>query len=606
MRLGRLTWDRLGAAGQAYLARRWQRWLALRQRLRLSEDAFHVTLAVIIGLTAGLTNYLFHAATEALKWLALDRPGDLTIIAEGLGAWGRLAAPALGGLAAGLTLYWGLRVVGTQGSTNLLEVVVAGDGRLPFRTTAIKSLSSLISIASGASIGREGSLVQLSATLASQGGQRLRWPPYRLRLMVACGAAAGMAAAYNAPIAGAVFAAQIVLGNFAMNLFAPLVCASVSAAVLSRSFFGIEPWYQVPDFNFTRLTQLPWFLVLGAASGALGAIFLKLLRWGETLFDRTGWPIYARLTAAGLVVGSLAIQVPEVWGNGYVVTSRILGDEGIYGPWFVLGLLGAKLATTALTVGAGTVGGVFTPTLFLGAAMGSLFGHGLHALGLALALPAGAFALVGMGSVLAATTRSPLLAMIIVFEISLNYSLMPALMIACAVGTLVGRRLHPTSVYTEPLQRKGLLDVTDSAHLGAAIDRTVGDLMLAPVSPVRDTATMREIGQRFLTSPINFLPVVDARQRLVGVVSLQDLKGHLNAGDELRAVIALDIMRPPPPCLTPNQRLQEALPVLLASEMRNVPVVNNLAEFRLTGSLSRGEGLRLFADAIAARQAARD
>jgi len=221
-------------------------------------------------------------------------------------------------------------------------------------------------------------------------------------------------------------------------------------------------------------------------------------------------------------------------------------------------------------------------------------------------MPRICFALVGMGSVLAATTRSPLLAMIIVFEISLNYSLMPALMLACAVGTLVGRSLHPASVYTEPLQRKGLFVETESARLGAAIERTVGDLMLAPVAPVRETTPLQEIGKRFLTIPNNYLPVVDARQRLVGVVSLHDLKGHLNAGEELRAVIALDIMRPPPPCLTPNQRLQDALPVLLSSEMRNVPVVNNLFEFRLTGALSRGEALRLFTDAIAARQAARD
>jgi CIC family chloride channel protein len=347
-------------------------------------------------------------------------------------------------------------------------------------------------------------------------------------------------------------------------------------------------------------------VVLGAASGALGAAFLKLLRRGEAMFDRTGWPIYSRLAVAGLVVGALAVQVPEIWGNGYAVTSRILGDETLYGTWSVLGILSAKLAATVLTVGAGTVGGVFTPTLFLGAALGSLFGHGLHGLNLAADLPTGAFALVGMGSVLAATTRSPLLAMIMVFEISLNYSLMPALMVACAVGTLVGRRLHPASIYTEPLQRKGLMVEPDSTQVGAALEQTVGDLMLAPIPPLRETTPLREIGQRFLTNPNNFLPVVDTRQRLLGVVALHDLKEHLNAGDELRAVIALDVMRPPPPCLTPNQKLRKALPVLLASEMRNVPVVNNLTEFRLTGSLSRGEALGLFADAIAARRAARD
>ena len=160
--------------------------------------------------------------------------------------------PTLGGLAAGLILYWGFRLVGPQGSSDLLEVVVAGDGRLPFRTESVKTASALVSIATGASIGREGGITQLSATLASKLGQFAKWPPYRLRLLVGCGAAAGISAAYNAPIAGAVFAALIVLGNFSMNLFAPLVCASVVAAMVSRSFFGIEPWYQVPAVSRRR------------------------------------------------------------------------------------------------------------------------------------------------------------------------------------------------------------------------------------------------------------------------------------------------------------------------------------------------------------------
>jgi CIC family chloride channel protein len=154
----------------------------------------------------------------------------------------------LGGLAAGLVLHWGLRLVGPQGSTNLLEVVVAGDGRLPFRTEFVKTVSAIISIATGASIGREGGITQLAATLSSKLGQFAKWPPYRLRLLVGCGAASGIAAAYNAPITGAIFSALIVLGNFSMNLFAPLVFSSVIAAMVSRSFFGIEPWYQIPRF----------------------------------------------------------------------------------------------------------------------------------------------------------------------------------------------------------------------------------------------------------------------------------------------------------------------------------------------------------------------
>jgi chloride channel protein, CIC family len=207
---------------------------------------------------------------------------------------------------------------------------------------------------------------------------------------------------------------------------------------------------------------------------------------------------------------------------------------------------------------------------------------------------------VGMGSILAATVHSPLLALIMVFEISLNYSIMPPLMLACALSTLVARRLYSESVYTEPLRRKGLALERESQRIGDATWQTVGDLMREPVKPLPETAGFREIVDWFLTSPNNFLPVVDREQRLLGVVALHDMKEYLNTGLELSSVIAYDLMRPPPPCLTPNQRLLDALPVLLSSEHRNVPVVNNLTEFRLVGSVSRSEALGLLSEAIAA------
>src|SRR5262245_8128512 len=231
----------------------------------------------------------------------------------------RVLIPSLGGLCAGLILYWGLRLVGQQGSSNLLEVVVAGDGRLPFRTAFVKFMSSLVTISSGGSIGREGGITQLSATLASKWGQLAKWHPYRLRLLVGCGAASGIAAAYNAPISGAVFAGLIVLGNFSMNMFGPLVCASVVATVVCRSLFLIPPSYAVPPFEFTRLTQLPWFLCLGVVVGAVGAAFLKLLNQAEQLFKRLRMPVYVRLALGGLVVGVIAIWFPGVWGNGYAI-----------------------------------------------------------------------------------------------------------------------------------------------------------------------------------------------------------------------------------------------------------------------------------------------
>ena len=585
------------------LRRDWRRLFRIREKIYFSEEAFHLVLAGCVGVLGGLVNLFFYYAMEFVKEIFLRRPGDPVEIAEMMNAWGRLLTPALGGLLAGLVLYLGLKLAGRQGSTNILEVVVAGDGKLPLRSGLVKFFSSLVTIGTGGSIGREGGIVQLSATLASKWGQLAKWPPYRLRLLVGCGAASGIAAAYNAPIAGAVFAALIVLGNFSMNLFAPLVFSSVIATMVTRTFFGIKSWYSPPTFEFTRLSELPWFILLGVATGVLGSLFLRLLKMSEELFSKMKTPIYVRLALGGLLVGLIALEFPGVWGNGYVVTNRILHDEYLSEAaplLFIIGLLLAKLLATLATVGSGAVGGVFTPTLFLGASLGASFGLALHRFGWSTSMPVAVFAVVGMGSMLSATTRSPLLAMILVFEVSLDYSLMPPLMLACVVSILVAQRLHPDSIYTEPLRRKGLSVNRESAQVGAAMDRTVGDVMHAPVPPVRENATLKQMAGRFLTSPNNFLPVVDAKQQLIGVVALQDLKEYLHAGEELSAVIAYDVMRPPPMCVTPNQRLLEVLSVVLASEARNVPVVTTLKENRLIGLLSRAEVLQLFSEAIAA------
>jgi len=598
-----------------YLRRHWQRALRIREKVKFSEEAFHLVLAGCVGVIGGLVNLFFYYATESVKSLFLRQPGSPEEVAEMMLANWRdqrnvswllvlVLTPAVGGLCAGLILYWGLRLAGPQRSSNLLEVVVAGDGKLPFRSALVKFASSLVSIGSGASIGREGGITQLAATFASKWGQLAKWHPYRLRLLVGCGAASGISAAYNAPISGAVFAALIVLGNFSMNLFAPLVFSSVVATMISRTFFGIRPWYSVPSFEFTSVTQLPWFVCLGGLTGAMGAVFLKSLGWSEAFFKRLGLPIYLRLALGGLVVGLIALQFPGVWGNGYVFTDRILdGDypQALNGLVFIAGLFLAKLIATLATVGSGAVGGVFTPTLFLGAGLGATFGLALQLLGAGGGLPLATFVVAGMGSMLAATTRSPLLAMIMIFEISLDYSLMPPLMLACVVSILVSRRLHSDSIYTEPLRRKGLAVWQEAATSEAATGRTVGDLMLAPVPPIRENAVMTEIADRFLSSANNFLPVVDAKGRLLGIVALQDLKEHLGSGEEFRGIIAYDLMRPPPPCVTPNQTLIEILPVVLASEQRNIPVVNTLKENRLVGALARSEVLNIFSEAIATR-----
>ena len=223
---------------RAWLLIHWRRALRIRGRIPVSEEAIHLFLAGIVGIIGGLTNVVFYVLIDGVQWLTTHQGGDIVEAAQILDPWQRVVTPALGGLAAGLILHWGLRLQRNQRSGNYMEVVVAGDGRLPLKSALTKGFSSLVSLGTGASIGREGAIAQLGATFASALGQWRQWPPYRLRLMVACGVSAGIASAYNAPIGGAVFAAMIVLGNFSMNFFGPLVFSSVIATISSASIPG--------------------------------------------------------------------------------------------------------------------------------------------------------------------------------------------------------------------------------------------------------------------------------------------------------------------------------------------------------------------------------
>jgi CIC family chloride channel protein len=583
---------------RAFFRLHWKAALLLRDRLRINEEALHLLLAGVVGVIGGAVKLAYYACNEFIQWIAFGAGGGFLDISAAVPPWRLVLVPTLGGLAAGLVIYFGLRLIGNPGLSNLLEVIVAGDGRVPVRSALVNAASSLVSISTGASIGREGLIMQVTAAFASKIGQFAKWPPYRLRLLVGCGAAAGLASGCNAPVAGAVFAAQIVLGNFSMSLFAPLVFSSVVAAIIARNPFTPHTWVSIPNFDFTSLSQLPWFLFLGVASGICGAAFLKILRKSDETTRNLAIPMYFRIMLSGAAVGSMALVYPEVLGNGHEAATEILSME--LSLRFLVGLFVAKFVATVLTVGSGTVGGVFTPTLFLGAALGSVFAGCLHRIGWAEHLPQGAFALVGMGGLLAATTHSPLLAMIMIFELSLNYSVMPPLMLACVVATMVSRSLHGESVYTEPLRRKGLEWARESARLGAATEKTVGDIMRPPVSPLPENATLQAISERFLTSSNNFLPVIDGTGRFIGIVALHDMKNFLNAGFELNSVIAGDVMRDPPPCLTPNQHLSDVLPILLASELRNVPVVNTLTDYKLIGAVSRAEALGTLSEAISA------
>jgi CIC family chloride channel protein len=330
--------------------------------------------AALVGFCGALASVAFREGIRIFEISFTGQSEGLVAGATHLVWWYRALVPAMGGVLAGCVLHILGRTLRDSRAVDYMEAVRVGDGHIGLRATVLRSLSSLLSIASGASIGREGAMVQLAAMLGSRLGLLANAPVPRLRLMVACGGAAGIAAAYNAPISGALFISEIVLGSTAMESFGPLVVASVTANATIHRFLGFGPVFTVPHLQFGSNLELGLYLVLGVIAGHLAPLFLALLDHARDQFAKLRLPLYWQLGLGGLVVGVLSTVVPQVWGNGYSVVGSILTGD-VVGLWLLVILLSKVLATTA-TVGSGAVGGVFTPTLFIGCALGALFGEG--------------------------------------------------------------------------------------------------------------------------------------------------------------------------------------------------------------------------------------
>jgi CIC family chloride channel protein len=460
-----------------------------------------------------------------------------------------------------------------------MEAVVLGDGKISTRRTFAKSLSALFTIASGGSIGREGPLVQLSSVIASAFGRLQHWTTPRLRLLVGCGAAAGIASAYNAPIAGAIFVAEIVLGSMAMEMLGPLIFSSVIATLTVRGFLGPDPLYKIPAFQLNRNWEILPYLLLGLTAGLIAPWFIRLLRATEKLIGRVKAPVFLKMFVGGLIVGVFAIWHPEVCGNGYSTVSGILRGEWF---WQTLALiLIFKILATTVTFGSGAVGGVFTPTLFIGASLGFLFGTGTQHTLTSLPVNPSAFALVGMGAFLAAATHAPIMAIVMIFEMTLDYQIILPLMLACVVGYYTSVSIEKRSIYAEALKRKGAGD-----YRKQLAELHVRDLMKPQPLTISPTAGFAEIGEKFIATRFNYLFVAD-RGRFLGAVSLHDIKNFLNAPELAKVVIAGDILRDSFPVLAPDSSLTEALDRFSQHDGERLPVVSEANGQSLIGSVSK-------------------
>jgi chloride channel protein, CIC family len=544
--------------------------------------------AALVGFCGAVASVAFREAIRLLELRFTGQSEGLVSGATHLVWWRRALVPALGGVLAGSVLHFMGRTLRDARTVDYMEAVLVGDGRIGLRATLLRSLSSLLSIASGGSIGREGAMVQLAAMLGSRLGMLAHTPVPRLRLMVACGGAAGIAAAYNAPISGALFISEIVLGSTAMESFGPLVVASVTANATIHRLLGLGPVFTVPHLQFGSNVELGLYLVLGVLAGHLAPAFLALLDQARSQFARLKLPLYWQLGLGGLIVGVLSTGVPQVWGNGYSVVGSILKGD-VFGLW-LLAILLAKVLATSATVGSGAVGGVFTPTLFIGCALGALFGEGLHLLMPTVASTPEVYALVGMGGFLSATTLAPLTSILIIFEMTLDYDIVLPLMLACV-----------TAHYTAKVYRKGMS--VYHASLTSAGDRD--DWRLKTVEALIKPVPLQVPGSMSLVHVLEQLPrrppervYVMHGNELVAWLDPREALEQLQEGRIDGNAPVSAVARPVSLTLTPGMTLCEALDGFLRERATVLPVTADRWRGALLGEVARGDVLLAVQDRL--------
>ncbi|MEZ4513923.1 MAG: chloride channel protein [Chloroflexota bacterium] len=544
-----------------------------------------VTLAVGVGVSTGLGAVLFIKLLAQINSLSLSLQTALGSTA------GLLVGMALAGLIVGFMVErWAVEAKG-HGVPEVMEAVAVRGGRIRPRVAAIKVLASSITIGAGGSAGREGPIVQVGSTIGSSVAQWLRLPGEHVQTLVACGAAAGIAATFNAPIAGSIFALEVILGRFTIRHFGLVVLASVSGSVVSRIFLSDQPAFTVPAYPLNNLGELFVYFVLAVLSSILAVIIIRLLYAAEGIFDE--WRISLTIKAAlGMATtGTLALLLPEreILGPGLHLIGETISNEFDLPLGLMFALLGLKLLATVATLGTGNSGGVFAPSLFMGATLGGIVGTIGQMLWPEVVIHPGAYAIVGMAATFSGAARAPITAVLIVFEMSGDYKLILPLMMATVVSTLIAEKLFEESIYTLKLKLKGiqLQNGRDEDILGGLLVREV---MNEAFESVTDTMTLAELSYRFSHSHHHGFPVLNKAERLVGIVTLSDMEEAIadNWPPET-AVTAVCTPRHNLIIAHPDQTIGEALRQMGGIGLGRIPVVSRQEPDKIVGIIRRAD-----------------
>ncbi len=512
----------------------------LHDGIRQTEQIYMVLVAVVIGLLGGFCAVGFRLLIQALNGV-FWRQGQYTLdYLYSLPFWWRIAAPAAGGLIVGWIVYRFAREAKGHGVPEVMEAVALRGGRIRPRVVIAKMFASGISIGSGGSVGREGPIVQIGSALGSSIGQWLRVDQRRMRTLVGCGAAAGIAATFNAPVAGALFAVEVILGDFAVTQFSPIVISSVAGTVVSHRFLGDFPAFEVPVYRLVSASELFAYAGLGILAGFVALAFIRSLYGTEDLFDKLRAHPAVKAMLGGAIIGVIGIWAPHIFGVGYEAINEALNGTIVW--QFMLLLVVVKIIAVSITIGSGGSGGIFAPSLFIGAMLGGAAGTVVHTVWPASTAAPGAYALVGMGAVVAAGTHAPITAILIIFELTGSYTIILPLMISCIIATLLATRMQRASIYTLKLLRRGV-DVQRGRAVNVLQHAYVREIMRPERVTVAPEDGLIALIGKFIDHPGSTVFVTDEDGTLEGLITADQIRPVMHDPAALATlVIAQDVM----------------------------------------------------------------
>jgi len=556
------------------------------------------SVSVIVGLISGIGIWLFRELITLFEHIFFDVLfNEFTAISR----YGIILIPALGGLIVGLLVHFFVREERHHGVAGIMESVALAGGRLRYQRVPVKAVSAAISIGSGASVGPEDPSVQIGANVGSMFGQWLGFSEERVRALVAGGAAGGIAAAFNAPIAGVFFAMEIIVGEISAQPLGIILVASVVSSIFSQAVSGSQPAFSVPAYSLKSVWEMPLYLGLGLLSGVVSALYIHLLYLSRDIFQQWQVAKWLKPAFAGLIIGLVGLFLPQVFGVGYETIGNILNGES-YSAILLVSLLLAKLFLTPVSIGGGFQGGVFAPALFLGAALGAAWGLISDLVFPAIGILPPAFAMVGMAAVLAGTVHAPMTAILLLFEMTHDYRIILPLMFAVAASMLISTALQKESVYTLSLHRKGI-QIKRGRDLEVLEGIQIGEVMQKDITPLQSTDTLEQAAQIFASIHTHGLPVLDQDGKLHGLLSISDLEKGLSKGTG-KALVGAYATRNPLVGF-PDETMGTAIRRMGTRDVGRLPIVSRDDPTHLLGVLSRTNIVRAYDIALSRRAALR-